>query len=101
MDECRFTGDLFRWDAQEAWFFVTLTEEATAAVREHPVPPRGFGSVKVEVTLTSEAGETTWRTSVFPDKQSGRFLLPVKAAVRKAHDVDEGDSLDLALVVLA
>ena len=100
MDECRFTGVLRRWDAQDAWFFVTLSEEATQTVREHPVPPRGFGSVKVEATLASEAGETMWRTSVFPDKRSGRFLLPVKAAVRKAHDVDDGDTLDLALVVL-
>lgn len=100
MHECRFTADLWRWDANDAWFFVTLSEEATDTVREHPVPPRGFGSVKVEVTLSSDAGETTWRTSVFPDKSSGRFLLPVKAAVRRAHDLDEGDTLDLALEVL-
>ena len=50
-------------------------------------PPRGFGSVRVEVTL----GETTWRTSVFPEAASGCFVLPVKKAVRRAEGVDPGD----------
>jgi hypothetical protein len=100
MDECRFTAELWRWDAQDGWFFVTLTEEATELVRDQPVPPRGFGSVRVEVTAVSPAGETTWRTSVFPDSRSGRFVLPVKRAVRQEHDLDEGDVVDLRLVVL-
>ena len=43
---------------------------------------RGWGSVRVKVTL----GKTKWDTSIFPDKKSGTYLLPIKAEVRiKEH----------------
>ncbi len=38
----------------------------------------GFGSIRV----TARIGETAWATSVFPDKASGGWVLPVKKAVR-------------------
>ncbi|QIK76727.1 DUF1905 domain-containing protein [Nocardioides piscis] len=100
MEECTFQAPLWRWEGPAAWFFATLTEEASELCRDRPEPPRGFGSVKVEATLSSEAGVTTWQTSVFPDSSSGRFLLPVKKSVRKQHDLDEGDLLDLTLAVV-
>jgi hypothetical protein len=40
---------------------------------------RGWGSIPVTVTI----GKTTWKTSIFPDKRSGSYLLPLKAEVRK------------------
>lgn len=100
MDELGFTAEVWRWDGQEAWFFATLPQDVTEQVREVSGPRRGFGSVKVEATATSGAGETVWCTSVFPDSRSGRFLLPLKRAIRQAHDLDEGDSVDLRLTVV-
>ena len=54
---------------------------------------RGFGSAKVRVTI----GDTSWSTSVFPHKQSGGWLLPVKAAVRKAEGLTEGDAVTVTV----
>lgn len=95
-EACRFSAALWRWQAQSGWFFVTLSEDASALVGERPRPPRGFGSVRVRATV----GETSWTTSVFPDSDSGRYVLPVKKAVRSAEDVDEGDTVDVMLEVL-
>ena len=95
-EACRFSAALWRWQAQSGWFFVTLSEDASALVGERPRPPRGFGSVRVRATV----GETSWTTSVFPDSESGRYVLPVKKAVRSAGDVDEGDTVDVILEVL-
>ena len=95
-ETCRFSAALWRWQAQSGWFFVTLTEDASALVGERPRPPRGFGSVRVRATV----GETSWTTSVFPDSESGRYVLPVKKAVRTAEDLDEGDSVELTLELL-
>jgi len=95
-EACRFSAALWRWQAQGGWFFVTLSEDASALVGERPRPPRGFGSVRVRATV----GETSWTTSVFPDSESGRYVLPVKKAVRSAEDVDEGDTVDVILEVL-
>ena len=87
MTRCRFSADLWRWEAQEAWFFVTVPADESALIRERPRPPRGFGSVRVRATI----GSTTWQTSIFPDSTRGAYVLPVKKAVRRAEDLEEGD----------
>ncbi len=56
-------------------------------------PPRGFGSVRVEVRI----GSSTWRTSVFPEAGADSFVLPVKKAVRTAEGLEEGDSCAVVL----
>ncbi len=92
------------WRAHDkgAWHFVTLDGaagealSATALMRKLELGKRsGFGSLKVEALV----GESRWRTSVFPDKTRG-WLLPLKAAVRKAEGIGEGDLVQLALTPL-
>lgn len=95
-ERCLFRATLWRAEAQDAWYFLTLPPDASATVRQRPRAPRGFGSVRVEVTV----GGTTWRTSVFPDAASGCFVLPVKKAVRLAEDLEEGEPVDVELEVL-
>jgi hypothetical protein len=34
---------------------------------------------------------------VFPDKESGSYVLPVKQAVRKAAAIEEGDPVTVTL----
>lgn len=79
-----------------AWVFATVPEDLSDEIRDMAGPPRGFGSVRVEVTL----GATTWRTSVFPDAKRGCFVLPVKSAVRRAERVDVGDTAVVRLRVV-
>ncbi len=57
---------------------------------------RGFGSVRVEATI----GKTSWKTSIFPDSRSGTYLLPLKASVRRAEDLVDGDEITFALSVV-
>jgi len=96
MDDLTFTSVLWRWEARDAWRFVTVPTDLTDAIRLTAGPPRGFGSVRVEVTV----GATTWRTSVFPDASRGAFILPIKKTVRRAEDLDDGDDVTVTLRVL-
>ncbi|MGB7880788.1 MAG: DUF1905 domain-containing protein, partial [Ilumatobacteraceae bacterium] len=57
---------------------------------------RGFGSVRVEVTV----GSTTWRTSIFPDTKSESFVLPVKQAVRLAEGLGDGSPVVVILAIV-
>jgi hypothetical protein len=85
-----FDAELWIWDARRAdsWTFVSLPVEASEEIRElTDGPRRGFGSVRVRVTL----GASTWTTSIFPDSARGAYVLPIKRAVRKAEALDEGD----------
>lgn len=93
MEPFTFTSDLWRWPAQDAWRFVTLPEDLSEALRLTSGPPRGFGSVRVAVTV----GATSWRTSVFPDTESRCYVLPMKRAVRTAEGLEDGDPVTVTL----
>lgn len=76
--------------------FVTLPLELSEEIREVGAlagPPRGFGSLPVEVRV----GGSVWRTSVFPDRNTRCYVLPVKAAVRKAEDLEVEDRIAVSL----
>ena len=47
----------------------------------------GWGSIKVRVTI----GDTLWNTSLFPHRESGGFMLPLKADVRRKEGLSEGN----------
>jgi hypothetical protein len=49
--------------------------------------------VRVHVRI----GETVWATSVFPEKASGSYLLPVKKSVREKEGFDAGDQVTVRL----
>lgn len=86
-----FDAELWIWDARRAdtWTFVTLPEDISEEIRELTADqPRGFGSVRVRVTV----GAHTWRTSIFPDSARRAYVLPVKRAIRRAEGLDAGDT---------
>ena len=89
------TGPLVKWSGDKAsWFFVILTGDVVGEIHYAAMGRTGgFGSVKVRATI----GDTTWETSVFPSKESGGFVLPVKAAVRKTEALAVGDTVSLTL----
>jgi hypothetical protein len=83
-----FDAELWIWTARraESWTFVSLPAEASEDIRELIAGPRrGFGSLRVQVTV----GRTTWKTSIFPGDTN--YVLPIKRAVRTAEGLEEGD----------
>jgi hypothetical protein len=93
-----FDAELWEWDARRAdsWIFVSLPAEASEDVRElADGPRRGFGSVRVQVTV----GGSTWKTSIFPDSSRG-YVLPLKRAVRRAEGLDTGDIATVTVELL-
>lgn len=92
------TSLLWIWRGESAgrWYFLTVPEEQSQAFRAQAFgAPRGFGSVRVQATI----GEVVWRTSVFP-LNSGGYLLPVKADVRRKAGISAGDEVTVRLELL-
>ena len=97
------TAALWIWTSPEApasWHFLTIDGEAAEAIRATALmrrleggQRRGWGSIRVTATI----GETSWQTSMFPSKESGGYLLPVQAAVRKAEGLTAGDEIAVRL----
>jgi len=86
-------SELWLWGARsDSWTFASLPAEVSEEIREFVGPlARGFGSVPVAVRL----GGTRWTTSIFPDKDRGAYVLPIKKAVQKAESVAAGDVVEL------
>ena len=92
--EFRFSSEVNRWSGDSAWYFATVPWDVSELIREETDGGRGgFGSVKVAARI----GETAFATSVFPDSKSQCFVLPVKKAVRKAEEIDDGDPVEIIL----
>lgn len=93
------TGQVWQWRAAETpggWFFLTVEGQAAAEVRYAALGRTGgFGSVKV----TARIGDTEWRTSLFPHRESGGFLLPLKAEVRRREGIGPGQAVTVDLSI--
>jgi hypothetical protein len=79
--------------------YLRVTDAAAEAIVAHRFERqlelgkrRGFGSVKVTVTLSA----SRWQTSLFPNKD-GSWLLPIKKPVRVAEALLDGDEVEVVL----
>lgn len=95
------TGKVWVWQARTGekpvrWFFVSIEGQIAAEIKLVSLGlTAGFGSLPVRATI----GITTWRTSIFPQRDTGGWILPLKAAVRKSADVGEGDEVTVTLEI--
>ena len=96
----RFSFDAELWvsDTHRSVHFVSLPEPIADEIDAlFGDVAKGFGSQKVDVTI----GATLWSTSIFPSERDGTYVLPVKAAVRKAEGLDAGSTASVTLVVVS
>ena len=91
-----FEAELWVWDARrtDTWTFVSVPPDLSEEIgqRALALPRKGFGSVRVAVTV----GGSSWRTSIFP-ADTDRYDLPVKKTVRRAENLEPGDRVRVRL----
>lgn len=63
-----------------AWRFAFLPKEVGAQIAElqKGKKRRGWGAVYVNARV----GQSAWKTSIFPDKRSQTYILPLKKEIR-------------------
>lgn len=89
-------AEVWRWKGGP-WHFVSLSKRQAAQIkRRFGLMARGWGSIRVRVTV----GETSWDTSLFPDRKSATYIFAVKAAVRKAEDLAAGKRVRARIHIL-
>ena len=89
-----FQGKIFFWRGPSPWFFVTVPEEPSRDLKAiSSLVTYGWGVIPVHVRI----GSTEYTTSLFP--KDGRYLVPVKVSVRKAEDLQEGDTVTVRLEI--
>ena len=89
-----FTGKLWYWKGPAPWYFVTVPAQQCYDLKAIvPFVTYGWGMIPVQV----EIGNSAWTTSLFP--KDGRYVVPVKASIRKAEQLEEGDMVTMRLAV--
>ena len=95
--DIKFKAKLWQWQGKDSWHFITIPPEFSEEIKligdSHK---KGFGSVKVEVTI----GNCTWRTSVFPDAKAKSYLLPIKKEIRSKESLEDGISAKVAVKLM-
>lgn len=89
-----FDGEIIQWRGPSPFFFVAMPPEESADLKE--ISNRvtyGWGVIPVEVRI----GNTVWTTSLFP--KDGLYLVPIKAVIRKAENLEEGDMVTVELTI--
>ena len=87
-----FSGPIWYWRGPAPFYFVTVPEADSRELKTvSSAVTYGWGMIPV----TARIGDTEWRTSLFP--KDGRYVLPLKVAVRKAEALNEGGEVAVRL----
>jgi hypothetical protein len=92
--DLEFSGDIFWWRGPSPFHFVAVPDAESGQIEAmKSLVTYGWGVIPV----TAEIGDTEFTTSLFP--KDGRFLLPVKDAVRRAEGLELGDVVTVRLLI--
>jgi hypothetical protein len=89
-----FEGEIWFWKGPAPHFFVTVSAKGCEELRSvQSFVSYGWGMIPVTVRI----GGSEWTTSLFP--KDGAFIVPLKALIRKAEGLEEGDTVTVRLEV--
>jgi hypothetical protein len=89
-----FSGPIWFWKGPAPWYFVTVPEEESDDL-DATVASVSYGWGMIPVTV--QIGNTEWYTALWP--KDGQYIVPLKAEVRKAERLNEGDTVTVQLAV--
>ena len=89
-----FNGTIWFWKGPAPWYFVTVPAQQSRDLKAiSGFVTYGWGVIPAQVRI----GKTEWKTSLFP--KDGRYIVPIKASVRNAENLEEGDKVTMRLEV--
>lgn len=89
-----FSAEVWLYQGNAPWHFVTLPKDLAVEIQSvFGDRERGWSSLPVTVTI----GSSVWETSIFKDKKSESYLLPLKANIRKKEKIEAGANIAIRL----
>ncbi|PJZ68827.1 hypothetical protein CH373_15545 [Leptospira perolatii] len=97
MSDFKIKEKVWLFAGEAAWHFVTLPTKIAPEIKLRTEwSKKGWGSVRVEAKI----GDIIWKTSIFPEKKTGSYVLPIKAEVRKKAKIEAGDTVTIQLTLI-
>jgi hypothetical protein len=92
--DLEFAAEIIEWRGPAPFYFVPVPDEESAEIEAaSQMVSYGWGVIPVTVHI----GDTRFETSLFP--KEGRYLVPLKVAVRRAEALEEGDTVAVRLLI--
>ena len=89
-----FNDKIWFWKGPAPWYFVTVPPEQCLALKAIATfVTYGWGMIPVTVQI----GKSKWQTALWP--KDDRYIVPIKASVRKAEKLAEDDTVTIRLTV--
>jgi hypothetical protein len=89
-----FEGDIWYWRGPAPFYFVTVPPEQSDQLKAlSSSVTYGWGMIPARVQI----GRTRWETALWP--KDGRYIVPLKVAIRKVEKLNEGDWVSVRLEV--
>ena len=89
-----FKGKIWYWRGPAPFYFLTVPAKQSRDLKDIlKLVTYGWGMIPVHIQI----GKTEEKTSLFP--KDGLYIVPIKASVRKAENLEEGDTVTVRLEV--
>jgi hypothetical protein len=88
--EFQVSNPLIEWRGPAPFYFIAI-DQADSAIIKSVAKEYSYGWGVIYVTVT--AAKSTWTTAVIP--KDGRYLIPMKAAIREAIGIELGDVMKM------
>ena len=90
----RFSNEIWYWRGPSPFHFLTVPETESSKIKEvSNLVTYGWGVIPVNAQI----GKTEWTTSLIP--KDGRYLVPLKNAVRFSEGLEIGDVVEVQLLL--
>ena len=87
-----FSGEIWIFNGEGSWYFVTLPHDLADEIQARSAgKTRGFGSVRIQAQI----GSAIWTTSLFREKKSASYIMPLKKEVRLSQTLTAGQRIDV------
>jgi hypothetical protein len=92
--EIEFSDKIWYWRGPAPHYFVTVPEEQSSDLKAIlRFVTYGWGMIPAVVRI----GSSEWETALFP--KNGAYIVPIRANVREAENLDAGDVVTVRLEV--
>lgn len=92
----KIKSKVWLYPGMAGWHFVNVSKRTSNEIENlFGGMAGGWGSLPVIVMV----GKTRWKTSIFPDKKSGGYILPLKAEVRKKEHIVIGNTINFMIEI--
>jgi hypothetical protein len=90
--DLEFTGRIWVWQGPAPWYFVTVPAKQCDDLKFIAGSVTyGWGMIPAKVQI----GRTEWKTALWP--KDGAYIVPIKASVRTAEKLKQGDRVTVRL----